>query len=342
MRKQASAPEKSGAVALADLGEAKNLRPRKDSSPLLNRRVAQAPPPARSAERPRGGSPAGREADWSALGNVAYLTAHSSARLVKITFPADRDRRPGGGVRGKVTNFSAASRLRMTRLIHTVRRASALPCFVTLTFPDMFPTFEDAKKKIDTLFKRWKRRWPGVSALWRVEAKARRSGSQSGNVAPHFHMLVWGAGFDGEKARLDWFEICGNDEYAHWRHGYNGAVELSSWEKCAAYCAEYCAKKGNLDAPGRQWGVHNRRALPVDRNPVRVRLTWREAWALRRTIRKAIAAKIGREVKHAQSLFTPDPESLLKFLAILRGKRPNKDAPQQTSRADQWRAILRS
>lgn len=258
-----------------------------------------------------------------------------------LKMPADRDRRPGGGPRGKVRYFSAASRLRMIRKIHTVHRQASLPCFVTLTFPDLFPTFEDARRALDTLFKRWKRRWPGVSVLWRIEAKARQSGSQAGNVAPHFHMLVWGADFDGDKARLDWFEVCKSDEYAHWRHGYDGAMQLESWEKAAAYCAEYCAKKSNAEAPGRQWGMHNRKAFPRDEEPIRVRLSWREAWTLRRTIRKAVAAKIGRKVKCAQSLYTSDPVSLLRFLALLRGKRPAKDDPQQTSRVQQWRAFFR-
>lgn len=276
------------------------------------------------------------------LGYGAYLTAHTGGRLVSLRMPGSRDDRLPGGKRGKVTTFSAASRLRMFKLIHTVRRSSALPVFITLTFPDFFPTWEDAKRKMDTLFKRWKRRWPGVSALWRLEAKARKSGAMAGHVAPHFHMLVWGADFDGEKARLDWFEICGNSEYAHWRHGYDDSgVMLRSWEEAAAYCAAYCAKKGNASAPGRQWGVHNRGSLPVDRKPVVVRVTIGEAFKMRRLLRHAVERKIQRRARAAQSLYTPEPESLLKYLALLRGIK-TRDVPQQQTRVQHWRALLKT
>jgi hypothetical protein len=173
-----------------------------------------------------------------------------------------------------------------------------------------------------------------------MEAIDRKSGSMAGQVAPHFHLMVWGE-FDAARANEDWFEVCGNDDYAHFRHGCD-VQELRTWQEAMGYIAKYLSKESDAECEGRCWGVINRKAMPCDRKPVRARLTWREAWALRRTVRKAIAAKIGRPVKHAQSLYTSDPESLLRFLAIMRGKRPKKDAPQQPTCADQWRAILRS
>jgi hypothetical protein len=282
-----------------------------------------------------------READWCALGNVTYLTAHSSARLVKLKIPGDRDRQTARGKRGQVRGFSHQSRLRLMERINTICRGATLPYFVTLTFPDLFPTWEQAKRAIDVLGKRWKRRWPETAVLWRMEAMDRKSGSMAGQVAPHFHMMVWGE-FDAEKAREDWFELCGNSEYAHWRHGCD-AQQVESWKQATCYVSKYISKLSDEAGEGRCWGIINRKALPVDKHPVRVRLTWREAWALRRTIRKAIAAKTGRKVKCAQTLYTSDPESLLKFLAMLRGRRwrERDGAPQQPTRAQHWRAVLR-
>lgn len=220
--------------------------------------------------------------------------------------------------------------------INTILRETALPNFVTLTFPDLFPTFAAAKRAIDVLGKRWKRRWPSTAILWRMEAIDRKSGSMVGQVAPHFHLMVWGE-FDAAKANEDWFEVCGNSDYAHFKHGCD-VQELDSWKSAMAYVAKYISKIDDEASEGRCWGIINRKALPVDKHPVRVRLTWREAWALRRTIRKAIAAKTGRKVKCAQTLYTSDPESLLRFVAMLRGgrhvtRRDDKPTPLRPSMA---------
>lgn len=301
------------------------------------RRPAHAPPLGGTPKR-QGGSPASREADWFALGNVTYLTAHSGARIVKLKFPSDRDTRRGGGIRGKVTGYSHGSRLRLMARINTVLRSAALPCFVTLTFPDLFPTFSQAKKRLDVLGKRWRRRWPKTAILWRMEAIDRKSGSMAGQIAPHFHLMVWGE-FDAALANEDWFSICGNDDYAHFRHGCD-CQELRNWQEAMGYLAKYLSKVSDAACEGRCWGVLNAKALPIDRTPVRVRLTWREAWSLRRTIRKAIAVKIGRKVTCAQTLYTADPESLLRFVAMLRGIRP-KDGPQQQSRFQHWSALFK-
>lgn len=260
-----------------------------------------------------------RAAERQALGYGAYLTAHSAGRICALKMPSDRDRQSGGGKRGRVVGFSQASRLRMMRLIHTVERSTKMPVFVTLTFPDLFPEFADAKRRLDTLFKRWKRRWPGTSCIWRMETVARKSGSNEGQIAPHFHLLVWGE-FDGEKARSDWFEVCGSDEYAHFRHGTKADKLMEDWKQAAYYCAKYCAKETDAAvAGGRIWGIHNRAALPVDREPVVMRLTLPEAFGLRRLIRRAIKAKTGRVSRCAQSLYTSDPESLLRWVCARRG-----------------------
>lgn len=261
----------------------------------------------------------GERSEGQALGYGAYLTAHSAGRLCALKFPSDRDNRKPGGTRGRVRGFSQSSRLRMMRLIHTVDRSAVLPHFVTLTFPDFFPTVADAKRKLDTLFKRWKRRWPLTSAVWRLERVDRKSGSMRGQIAPHFHLLVWG-NFDVEAAKMDWWEVCGKDDYAHFRHGANGAKLMGDWKQAAAYCAKYCAKAddNSQDEAGRIWGIHNRDALPVDRAPVVVRLSLREGFALRRLMRKAISVKTGKKTKHALSLYTDTPGVFVDWLNRLR------------------------
>ena len=299
---------------------------------LLRREAAARPLPERPLGVPRSSPRAGvvvtprvaadsveARSARGVLGYGAYLTAHRAGRLCALRFPSDRDRKPPGGLRGKVRGFSAASRLRMMRLIHTVERAATMPHFVTLTFPDFFPTVGEAKRQLDTLFKRWKRRWPGTAALWRLERVDRKSGTMRGQIAPHFHLLVWGK-FDVEKAKSDWWEVCGKSDYAHFKHGADGAQLMGEWKMAAAYCAKYCAKADDADGDeaGRIWGIHNRAAMPVDREPVVTRCTLREAFALRRLLRKMIQSKTGKKTKHALSLYTESPGLLGVWLERLR------------------------
>jgi len=83
-------------------------------------------------------------------------------------------------------------------------KQDALPMFVTVTYPDNFP-FEPEiwQKHIAALWRRVRRKWPEVAAIWKKEFKRRRSGANAGKVAPHFHMLVWGVGVQPEE-RYDW------------------------------------------------------------------------------------------------------------------------------------------
>lgn len=72
------------------------------------------------------------------------------------------------------------------------------PDFVTLTLPD--DVFQDdvrafaktAKLHLDVLLKRLHRACPSACGFWRIEWKARKSGTHEGKLVPHFHLLVWG------------------------------------------------------------------------------------------------------------------------------------------------------
>jgi len=110
--------------------------------------------------------------------------------------------------RGKVSGFSAASRRRMLKTVGKLKQ-NELPVFVTLTYPDEFPF--DAKtwrKHLAALWRRVRRRWPGAAALWKKEFKRRQSGENTGKVAPHFHMLLWGAVINADDP-YDWVK--------HWK-----------------------------------------------------------------------------------------------------------------------------
>lgn len=241
----------------------------------------------------------------TSLGLGAYLTAHTEGRAVRLYIPPDRDKHRGGGSRGAVRRFSGQSRRRLLERIHTIKRNALLPKFVTLTFPDFFPDQKTAKRRLDTLFKRWRRRWSGTSAVWRMEVIDRKSGNSKGQVAPHFHLLVWGE-FDVSVASQDWFEVCGASDYAHLKHGTDGE-ELRSWRGAVHYCAKYLAKADDAFATeGRVWGVHNRNALPVAAAD-RIELTPAQAWRVRRTARKLIR-KRSQKISVPAMIFTESPQ----------------------------------
>lgn len=225
------------------------------------------------------------------------LKTWENGRMVKVKIPKDR---PSGGVRGKVQGYSRAARKRMLEYIHTVLRTAALPQFFTLTFPDFFPTQQEAKDRMDAWFKRLARKFPQVAAIWRMEVIDRKSGKSKGQVAPHFHLLIWG-GLDVNWAAQAWFEVNGKSDYAHLKHGTD-AQDLESWAGAVFYCAKYIAAVEGADTfatVGRCWGVHNRVAMPCQKAPSSRSVSFREALTLLRTMRRLCRA---RDVASAELL----------------------------------------
>ncbi len=116
--------------------------------------------------------------------NASYL----EVRLRSDVVPGNARSAP----RGKISEFTAASRRRMMELMAKVQQTT-VPFFVTLTYPDEFPLYrEDYKRHLETFFDRLQRRWPGASVIWKLEFKERKSGENKGKIAPHYHLFVYG------------------------------------------------------------------------------------------------------------------------------------------------------
>jgi len=174
----------------------------------------------------------------------------------------------GGGRRGAISGFSRASRLRLMRLIAGVRRDANLPCFVTLTYPDRFPSCARAKRDLKIFLQRLRRRFEGAGAIWKLEPQARG--------APHYHLLVWGVD------EIDlvcwtvraWHEIAGDGDPNHLAFhsgqlsGSRLCVEgVRSWRGVWAYASKYLGKTFVVAEwgdkwTGRFWGVCNRSGIP--------------------------------------------------------------------------------
>ena len=100
-----------------------------------------------------------------------------------------------GGERGEIEEFTAASRRRMLDYLAKVDDG-AVPFMAGLTYPDEFDRYawdgEQVKRHIDTMSKRFARRFPDGCLMWKLEFQARKSGVNKGKIAPHIHAFVWG------------------------------------------------------------------------------------------------------------------------------------------------------
>lgn len=176
----------------------------------------------------------------------------------------------GGGKRKKISGFSRGSRRRLQRKIATIQRA-CLPVFVTLTYPDQFPDDVDEWNiHLERLRSRLARK--GWGAVWRKEFKRRKSGVNAGKVAPHYHLLIWGASLAEIRAYMGraWWECCGRISEDHLKSGVR--VEMPrSWDGVAGYTSKYLAKADDEDVKeflkdhariGRMWGVLNAEVIP--------------------------------------------------------------------------------
>ncbi len=205
--------------------------------------------------------------------------------------PGGKGPRLGGGLRGRVTEFSRGSRRRMQQLLASIDKTSLqIPLFITLTYPDRFP--EDPKtwkRNLRTFRERFNRRWGKVGSIWRVELKDRKSGSRAGKIAPHFHVLAF---LDVEPAEMAswlstaWYESCGTLDPKHLQAGTR-VERVDTWRGVRSYLSKYMAKTETLQPGrpiGRLWGVWYKDLLPISEEVVPISL--RDFFKLRRIMRR--------------------------------------------------------
>jgi hypothetical protein len=139
---------------------------------------------------------------------------------------------PGGGKRGKVTEFSDRSRKRLTRLLH--RLSPAWGVFITLTIADASTSPQQAKRRLWLLI-RWLRNKLGFEAVvWKQEFQQRG--------AVHYHLLAF-----SWRRRPPWVE---RDELANrWGLGYVW-VEFFDKGRVLSYVAKYVRKPAALPPEG--------------------------------------------------------------------------------------------
>lgn len=169
-----------------------------------------------------------------------------------------------GGIRGEITGFSDASRRRLRRKIHGMKRTDHA-VFVSLTYHEGRPTPKEAKEDLDRFWKRISRKLQGVSAIWKMEPQERG--------VPHFHLFIYGTDYiDAQWVSKEWHECTDETSEDHRRMGVD--VEwVRDDGKVQSYLAKYFSKTfegwpddgEEWEKPGRFWGTLSRKNLPYAR-----------------------------------------------------------------------------
>lgn len=185
-------------------------------------------------------------------------------------------------LRSKVKGFSAASRLRLFKVVNRLDFSRAGKCtFATQTWRDELGR---PSPSAITQARSWCQRSlerladKQLSGIWRVEWQERKTGRYRTQLMPHLHVIY----FDIPYIRKE-------DWTAAWAQaiGWQGRVsvkleKINGLRQCLYYVSKYIAKLDglcNLDIPaylnnylpGRKWGTYRRQLLPVaDKTEIRV------------------------------------------------------------------------
>lgn len=235
-------------------------------------------------------------AERAAPGAAGLVSNHISAhradrRLVRLevgmrdvrihrSMPySEANSRPGGGRRGKISRFSAAS---ARRLLFCARNFPGLTVMVTLTYPREYPV--DGRAVMDhwRRMRQWFARQGNPAGLWFKEFQLRG--------APHFHVFLPNR-VDKSAVALAWYSIVGSDDFRHLQAGTRTEA-LRNPEAIGAYAAKYAAKRLQKEVPdgctdvGRFWGTWGKPAITTDSV-----LRGRDAVDVIRMVRRGYQAK---------------------------------------------------
>jgi hypothetical protein len=203
------------------------------------------------------------------------LTCEAQGSFVQVRWSVGTlQPRKNYAVRGVITEFSNRSRRRLlercARLdLNSITRAKKC-VFITLTYGQLFPDTDTAKKHLRAFLERIRRAYPQASAIWRLEYQKR--------AAPHFHLMLFELPFiPKEKITEAWGEIVGiefwDTSHEKIREPMTRIEMIHNPRHVIAYVSKYIAKVEKADAlsgfnvvpylhAGRFWGVFNGENLP--------------------------------------------------------------------------------
>lgn len=281
--------------------------------------------------------------------SMPRIEISEGARKLRVKLPdphagdVARWRVAKGIKRGKCHGFSDASRKRLFDKMATVLRDAPLPVFVTLTLPREVDTEpQAAKRHLRALWKRWVRRWPHMSCIWKMEPQA--------DGATHFHLIVWGLSFlPWQQVAVEWAEVVtgrpipgafpilpgktGAKLFRDWlarleREDATLALTcktasagtrveaIRSWRGVMSYAAKYIGKAVEDESnAGRFWGLLGRGHAPIAATHTEV-VTAETAFRVIRALRKSLRARHGWQpfIERTMCIYTEKPEKVWRFL----------------------------
>ena len=187
-----------------------------------------------------------------------------------------------------ITGYSDGQRRRMRKRMHAMDR-SADGLFITLTYHKTDPDPDEVKTHLDLFWKRLRRRFSGISAIWKMEPQERG--------IPHFHLMLYGQAFiPAQLLSSIWHDVTDETSHKHRKSGVDvQGRSVNEDGKLQAYMGKYMAKtydgwpgaeEGDPWAePGRWWGCLGRENLPwAEWDEAKIHLDQHEAKALIRQL----------------------------------------------------------
>lgn len=169
-------------------------------------------------------------------------------------------KRPPMRKKGDIKGLSKDSRRRLIKKVNKVDyKNREMPYWVTLTYPQRFPTdSQEYKADLDAFLKRLKRKFGEVEYIWRLEFQKRG--------APHYHLILFLPDWEGKIQYLrkwisrNWYEVAqrfwDRKDEKHLKAGTN-CKRIKNYRQLISYVSKYMGKCDDKvkDTPGRVWAA---------------------------------------------------------------------------------------
>ena len=180
-------------------------------------------------EQYRGGRTAAKMMQVSVSGYSQQVVVRRSGQVQK-----------GGGRRGRISRFSAGSRLRMFMCLAKICQGDFYGAlWVSLTYERVMWNPVRSERDLETLFLAVLRKWGKVTIFWRRDLQER------GSI--HYHLIILGEKLFIPKGWLSrvWAGIVGED------HPFTRVERLYTWRGALYYCGKYMAKEDSAERSAR-------------------------------------------------------------------------------------------
>lgn len=181
---------------------------------------------------------------------LAEISVYADVLKVHVQSNSTSKPRPRGD-RKKITAFSKRSRKNMLTQLAMLRNPTG-GLFVTLTYPGKFDySPEEVKTHLERFRHALLYHFPDCGVFWRMELKERLSGASAGQIAPHFHLLVflyqsdWTVYDFRAWLAYTWWSSVGSLDPKHREVGTQADIILNR-KHAQCYASKYAAKEDEL------------------------------------------------------------------------------------------------